>query len=103
VVSQTHTYSRTSELFDDFVTAYKGADIVYLLPIYAAREENTYGVTSEQLAEAITKAGTPATVFQTIPAVALAVRELLEDGVPSVVVTIGAGEVTKVADLLIHE
>lgn len=99
-VFQSHTYTRTHELFDDFVTALIGADVVYLLPIYAAREENTSGVTSEQLAVAIAKTGIPASVFQTIPAAALAVRELLADEVPSVVLIIGAGEVTQVANLL---
>lgn len=101
-VFQSHTYTRTHELFDDFAAALAGADVVFQLPIYAAREENVSGVTSEALAEAIAVRGKVAVVFQTIPAAALAVRELLEDGVPSVVVTIGAGEVTKVADELIQ-
>lgn len=96
-VFQSHTYTRTHELFDDFTEALSKADIVYLLPIYAAREENTSGVTSEQLAAAITEKGKSAAVFQTIPAAALAVRELLADEIPSVVLIIGAGEVTKVA------
>ncbi len=100
-VFQSHTYTRTHELFADFVAALALADVVYLLPIYAAREENVSGVTSEQLAAAITEKGRPAQVFQTIPAAALAVRELLADGTPSVVVTIGAGEVTNVADVMV--
>ena len=100
VVTQTHTYSRTAELFDDFVGAYALADEVYLLPIYAAREENVTGVTSEQLATAITKAGTPALVMQTAPAIALAVKESLTEYEQSVVLVIGAGDVTTVADEL---
>ncbi len=52
-VYQPHTYSRTAELFEDFVTAFDGCDEVYLSDIYAARETNTYGVTSEQLAKRI--------------------------------------------------
>ena len=100
VVTQTHTYSRTAELFDDFVGAYALADEVYLLPIYAAREENVTGVTSEQLATAITKAGIPALVMQTAPAIALAVKESLTEYEQSVVLVIGAGDVTTVADEL---
>lgn len=100
VVSQTHTYSRTAELFDDFVGAYALADEVYLLPIYAAREENVTGVTSEQLATAITNAGIPALVMQTAPAIALAVKESLTEYEQSVVLVIGAGDVTTVADEL---
>lgn len=100
VVTQTHTYSRTAELFDDFVTAYATADQVYLLPIYAAREENTTGVTSEQLAEAIAGKGTPAMVMQTAAGIAEAVRESLDEAEPAVVVIMGAGDVTTVATLL---
>ena len=100
VVSQTHTYSRTTELFDDFVAAYTLADELYLLPIYGAREENISGVTSEQLAEAISKKGTPTTVVQTAAACALAVKEALVEDEPAVVVVMGAGNVTEVATYL---
>lgn len=100
VVSQTHTYSRTAELFADFVTAYAAADQVYLLPIYAAREENTTGVTSEQLAEAIVGRGTEAVVMQTAAGIALTIRESLDPATPAVILVIGAGDVTAVANEL---
>ena len=102
VVTQTHTYSRTAELFDDFVTVLAAADEVYLLPIYAAREENTWGVTSETLAAAINEKGTPASVIQTIPACAQTVKESLSYDEPAVVLVIGAGAVTEVATLLTY-
>lgn len=100
VVTQTHTYSRTKELFTDFVTAYTAADLVYLLPIYAAREENVSGVTSEELAQAINQKGTEALVFQTPAAIAQTIRESLEEAVPTVILIMGAGDVTAVANLL---
>lgn len=100
IVTQTHTYSRTAELFDDFVQVLATADEVYLLPIYAAREENTKGVTSEQLAEAITTLGTKAQVMQTAAGIAETVRESLSYDEPAVVLVIGAGDVTAVATLL---
>jgi UDP-N-acetylmuramate--alanine ligase len=98
VVFQSHTYSRTHELFADFVTALSKADAVYMLPIYAAREENTYGVTSEQLATALVANGVKAEVLQTHGGVAEAVKANTPQG--GVVVVMGAGDVTKVADLL---
>ena len=98
VVFQPHTYSRTHELFADFVSALALADRVYLLPIYAAREENTFGVSSEQLAQAIVKKGIPAKVFHTKEAVALAVKEGTK--ADSVILVMGAGDVTQVANLL---
>ena len=97
VVTQTHTYSRTAELFDDFVEVLATADQVFLLPIYAAREENVSGVTSEQLAEAIIQAGTTAQVLQTVSSIALSVRDLLTENEQAVVLVIGAGDVTAVA------
>ena len=53
VIFQPHRYSRTKFFFDDFVNSLKDADDLILLPIYAASEDNTYGVTSESLAEKI--------------------------------------------------
>ncbi|MCU0678329.1 MAG: UDP-N-acetylmuramate--L-alanine ligase [Candidatus Pacebacteria bacterium] len=100
VVFQSHTYSRTHELFDDFVTVLATADEVTLLPIYAAREENVYGVTSEKLAAAIMAVGTACTVYETIPACALAIKESLSFEKKEVVLVIGAGPVTEVAKLL---
>jgi len=100
VVTQTHTYSRTAELFDDFVEVLATADQVYLLPIYAAREENITGVSSEQLADTIIKTGTKAEVMHTAAAIAERVRESLSHDEPAVVLVIGAGNVTDVASLL---
>ncbi|MDB5078061.1 MAG: UDP-N-acetylmuramate--L-alanine ligase [Chloroflexi bacterium] len=53
VVFQPHTYSRTKLLFDDFVTAFGGADLLLLTDIYAAREADTLGMDADQLAAAI--------------------------------------------------
>ncbi len=100
IITQTHTYSRTHELFTDFVEAYTKADQVYLLPIYAAREENVSGVTSEQLAAAIVAKGTPAVVMQTPAGIAQTVRESLDELEPAVIVIMGAGDVTNVASEL---
>ncbi|MBO7377168.1 MAG: UDP-N-acetylmuramate--L-alanine ligase [Clostridia bacterium] len=52
-VFQPHTYSRTNSLFDDFAAALSCADEVILADIYAAREMETFGVSSEKLAEAV--------------------------------------------------
>lgn len=52
-VFQPHTYTRTYVLWDDFVSALKTADRVLLADIYAAREINTIGISSVQLAKEI--------------------------------------------------
>ncbi len=48
-VFQPHTYSRTAQFYHQFLTAFDAADLVLLPDIYAAREQNTFGVTSEAL------------------------------------------------------
>ena len=53
VVFQPHTYSRTAALFDDFVTQLKRPDVLFLAEIYAAREKNTIGISSADLAAKI--------------------------------------------------
>ena len=53
LIFQPHRYSRTKFFFDDFAKALGRIDNLILLPIYAASEDNTYGVTSESLAEKI--------------------------------------------------
>ena len=98
LVFQSHTYSRTHDLFTDFIDVLADADAVTLLPIYAAREENTSGVTSEQLAEALNEQSTPTTVIATMAAAALHIKETVRDG--EVVVVMGAGPVTEVATQL---
>ena len=50
---QPHTYTRTKALFDDFVRELSKADVVVLAEIYAARERNTIGISSRDLAEKI--------------------------------------------------
>ena len=52
-VFQPHTYSRTAALAEQFVDAFAEADSVILADIYAAREENIYGISSEKLAATV--------------------------------------------------
>jgi UDP-N-acetylmuramate--alanine ligase len=49
-VFEPHTYTRTVALFKEFAQAFAGADEMVVVPIYAAREENTTGVSSRELA-----------------------------------------------------
>ncbi len=92
---QPHTYSRTAGLFEEFSKAFDSADHVYFADIYAAREQNIYGVSSELLAE---KIGERAEYCGSFGAVADAIRR---DAVPGdLVIVMGAGDIYKVFDLL---
>ena len=95
-VFEPHTYSRTYSLFDEFASSFNGADRVIFTDIYAAREVNTYGVSSSQLASA---AG-----GEYAPTYAETAEKVLEDiGEGDLVLVLGAGTVTEVAKLLCGE
>ena len=58
-VFQPHTYTRTKAFLDEFAQALSAADEVILADIYAARETDTLGVSSADIAFRIEKLGTP--------------------------------------------
>lgn len=98
VVFQPHTYSRTSELFDDFVSVLSKADRVIMVPVYAARSEEGYTKTSEDIAVALTANNIAAEYFLTLDAAAQAITDSVSKD--DVVVVMGAGDVTKIAAAL---
>ena len=91
---QPHTYTRTKALFDDFVMQLRKADQVVLAEIYAARESNTVGVSSADLAAEV-----PGSVFcETLPEVTAYLRENIREG--DVVITMGAGDIFRAGEAL---
>ena len=95
VAFQPHTYTRTAKLFDRFVEELKLADVAILAEIYAARERNTIGISSAQLAEQI-----PGAVYcETLPDVTAYLRENVREG--DIVVTMGAGDIFRAGEALI--
>ena len=98
-VFQPHTFSRTAALYGDFLTAFDPADRVILIDIYAAREDNVYGVSSEGLAQDINAATPDRGLYCPTPTdAAEAIRALAKEG--DVVVVMGAGDVIKVTQAL---
>ena len=94
-IYQPHTYSRTAALLDGFTGAFSAADRVILVDIYAAREKNVYGVSSELLAEML---GESASYAQSFADAAELVSRELRAG--DVCIVMGAGDVYKVFDHL---
>ncbi|MBE6589071.1 MAG: UDP-N-acetylmuramate--L-alanine ligase [Ruminococcaceae bacterium] len=92
---QPHTYSRTAGLFEDFAGAFGDADRVYFADIYAAREQNVYGVSSALLSEAV---GERAQYCGSFSSVADAIRRDAREG--DLVIVMGAGDIYKVFELL---
>jgi UDP-N-acetylmuramate--alanine ligase len=93
-----HLYSRTRDLLAGFATAFKDADEVIIAPIYPAREPDD-GVTSNRLlAEKIAETGTHAR-FGTFDEIEQILRTEPKEG--DIVMTMGAGDIYKVADRLV--
>ena len=94
---QPHTYTRTKALFDDFVRELQLADLVILTDIYAAREQNTIGISSRDLAERI-----PGALYcPSLPEAAEKLRELAQPG--DLILTAGAGDIYTVGEMLLSK
>ena len=95
VAFQPHTYSRTQALFEDFVRELSKADVLVLAEIYAARERNTSGISSLDLAARI-----PGAVYcETLPEVTEYLRTHIQPN--DLVITIGAGDIFRAGEALL--
>ena len=94
---QPHRYTRTRALEEGFARAFYDADVVIVLPIYAAGEDVIEGVSAEKLTALIKKHGhrdvTCAPDFATAQRL---LREKLREG--DLLITLGAGDVWKAAE-----
>ena len=97
VAFQPHTYTRTAKLFDQFVEELKLADIAVVAEIYAAREQNTMGISSADLCRNI-----PGSVYcSTLEKVAVQLRQLAQPG--DLILTVGAGDIYRAGEKLLNE
>ena len=93
---QPHTYTRTKALFDEFVAELKGVDQLFLAEIFAAREKNTIGISSADLAEKI-----PGAVFcPTLDAVTDELKKAARPG--DLILTVGAGNIVQTGEALLR-
>ena len=98
-VFQPHTYTRTKALMGEFAKALSLADEVVLAKIYPARETDTLGISSADLAVEIEKLGTPVHYFESFGEIE---KFLLENLVPNeLLITMGAGDVVKIGETLL--
>ncbi len=91
-IMQPYTFSRVALLLDDIVDVLKLADVVYLTETAAAREINTFGVYSSQIAEHLPNA----TVIADFDEMAQTVKAQACEG--DLLITLGCGDVYKVAN-----
>ncbi|HEV8130017.1 MAG TPA: UDP-N-acetylmuramate--L-alanine ligase, partial [Acidobacteriota bacterium] len=91
VIFQPHRYTRIRDSFEGFTRCFEDADLLFVLDIYSAGEPRLEGISSERLAQEITRAGHPAARFVAGHAVIGEVCNILRQG--DLVLTIGAGDV----------
>lgn len=96
-VFQPHTYSRTAELFDEFAHSFDDADVTVFADIYSAREVNTFGISSADLATAVTGG----LYFDSTEKIADYLRETARDG--DMILVMGAGDIIKLSGILTGE
>ena len=95
VAFQPHTYSRTAKLFDRFVEELKIPDVAILAEIFAAREQNTLGISSADLCRNI-----PGAVYcSTLDKVADQLRQVARPG--DLILTVGAGDIYRAGEKLL--
>ncbi len=98
VVFQPHRYTRTMDLFQEFVKSFDSVDRLYIMDIYPAGERPIEGVTAEALANGIRKRGGNVSYCPDRRELIGILSKEVREG--DIVLTLGAGDVWKVADEL---
>jgi UDP-N-acetylmuramate--alanine ligase len=99
MVYQPHRYTRTRDLYEDFVSALSGCDVLILLDVYSAGEEAIAGADSRSLTRSIRQRGQVEPVFaESIDEVPALLSTLVQEG--DIVVTQGAGNIGRLAQEL---
>ena len=100
-VFQPHTYTRTKAFLDEFAEALSAADAVVLADIYAARETDTLGISSADIASRIEKLGTEVHYFPTFEEIEAFLLKNCSTG--DLLITMGAGDIVKVGEKLLNQ
>lgn len=100
-VFQPHTYTRTKAFLAEFAAALSLADEIVLADIYAAREKDTLGISSETLQEKIRSLGHSCQYFPTFEAIEnYLLKNCTKD---DLLITMGAGDVVKIGENLLQK
>lgn len=97
-IFQPHTYTRSLKLKDEFATSFSNCDYVIVSDIYAAREKDTGLIHSLDLAEAIDAQSHNAAYIKGFDAIAEYIKQNVKVG--DIVLTMGAGDVFKIGEML---
>jgi UDP-N-acetylmuramate--alanine ligase len=99
MIFQPHRYTRTRDLYEDFVKVLAEVDVLILLAVYPAGEEMIAGASSKNLSGSIRQRGTVDPIYaETIKEIPALLNGLVRDN--DLVITQGAGSVNKLVALL---
>jgi len=102
VVFQPHRYSRTKLLMDEFADALSKSDILFILDIFPAGEKPIEGVNSSILRDKVARGGHKNSHHVSGSSqIVKSIKEVIESG--DIVLTLGAGNVWKIAEELAEE
>ena len=99
LVFQPHTYSRTKAFLQEFADVLSQADILVLADIYAAREKNTIGISSEDLLALVKEKGCECYYFPTFDEIENFLLKNCMNG--DLLITMGAGNVVEIGETLL--
>jgi UDP-N-acetylmuramate--alanine ligase len=98
---QPHRYSRTKNLFDEFLSAFSQADVLFMTDIYPAGEDPIPGVSAEAVCQAIEQRG--GTEVRYVPDREQLVDEVLPVLRPGdIVMTLGAGNIWETSEAIVE-
>ncbi len=99
---QPHRYTRTRDLYDDFVRVLSELDVLILLEVYAAGEEPIPGADGKALGQGVRQRGSINPLFADTPEEALGLLPgILQSG--DVLLVQGAGNVNQISNRLVAE
>lgn len=99
LVFQPHTYSRTKAFLNDFIDVLALADVVVLADIYAAREQNTYGISSADILDGLQKKGIESYYFPSFEEIEKFLLKKCMNG--DLLITMGAGNIVEIGEFLL--
>lgn len=102
-IFQPHTYTRTLALFNEFADSFVDTDVLILADIYAAREKDIYKVSSKGLADAVKERHPEQEVYymDSFDKIAEYIREHAHP--EDLVITMGAGDVYKIGEMMMED
>ena len=95
-----HLYSRTKSFLNEFAAALAKADLALVAPIYAAREKPDPAVSNHALASAAEGLGNPVEALDSFDEIR---ERLLAEKDDALIITMGAGDIYKVAEQITEE